>query len=182
MTKPLMLIGPAAPTKQQMLDQTVEGLDRILPKMNSKWGRQQLRQALRDAVRGGTLSRLQVINAAEAGFAEADLALREEFVEIRERGEQVPLSLGGYMQRAVLRAPGGRGRGNELLEDFARNMAVCILVIFVRVSWKQTRGRAFDIVSEALGKRRITLSARRVENIFNGLKHVAKLLAGQIPA
>jgi len=183
MTKPGMeLIRPSAPTRQQMVDQTVEGLDHILPKMASEWGRQQTRQALRNAIREGTLSRLQVIRAADAGFGEADLALREEFVEIRERGEQVPLSLDGYMQKAALRVPGGHARGNELLDDLSRNLAICALVLFVRLSWNQTRRRAFAIVSEALGKRHVNLTPRRVENIFNGLGRIAQLLAGLIPS
>ena len=178
----LVLIRPAAPTNQQMIDQTVVALDLMLPKMTSEYGRQKTRQALRDAIQKGTLSRLQVIRAADAGVGEADLALREEFVEIRERGEQVPLSLDGYMQKAALRAPGGHARGNELLDDFARNMAIGILVLFVRASWNQTRRRAFIIASEALAKRHTNLTPRRVENIFNGLNRIAEHLAGLIPS
>jgi hypothetical protein len=183
MTKSSLIpVTITSPTQQQIVDMTVGYLDRLLPKMNSEWFRQQFRQALRNAIRQEALSIVQVIKAADAGFGEADRALREEFWALRERREAVPLSLDGYMQKVAMNAPGKpRGRGNDLLDDSGRNLAIYVLVLWVRVNWSQKRGPAFAIVKEALGKRDIVMTARTVENIFNGIVRLAKLLDGLIP-
>jgi hypothetical protein len=178
------LILPTKLSKRELVELTVERLDVGLPRMTSEWGREQVRISLRRAIRDGTLSLIQVIKAADTGFSEADRALREEWIEREEDHEPVPDLLRDYMKRraAAEFAPKPRPRGNELLDDFARNLAICALVHIVREYWHQTRRMAFVVVSEALGRRQINLSPRRVENIFNDLGGLAARIARFIPS
>lgn len=185
---------PPALTTEEMIAAVASWIDRIADKMSPSWRDEHLRKTVRECIRTGTLSRLQVIKAAER-YHEIDMALREMIAEELDDLDGLPelerTSLRAYLQRAVLRAPTSDPRGYHA-SPYNRDIAICVLMSLAMICWPQlkfSRGEgskkpsASLIVAEALTRRGIGgLTHGRVAKIYSEFGNIAKRMSGLIPA
>src|SRR5262245_49225123 len=80
-------------------------IGRIAEKLTTGAARQALRMHIRDLLSQGTISTAKVIEAAQAGHAEADWALRELIADKVNHDDPLPALLKGYNVQALLHAP-----------------------------------------------------------------------------
>jgi hypothetical protein len=171
---------PATLFEAEAVDTIVGWYDRVSDLMTSEEGRLRLRASLLEKLQAGTISRMGVIAAADAGDQDAVEVLR--ILEIEYMGhwgksEPPPPDLIAYFQRASLRTtggPSGRNTGNY----WKRDLGIAIIVQMTmgrwhvpriikrgRVSKNPERLSACYLVSVALGRRGINISERGVEDI-----------------
>jgi hypothetical protein len=163
----------------------------VYQQLSSDWSRQWLEITLRKYLRGGLISVIKVVEAADAGDEIADAALREvggELVEAALRdaervGRPGDLQIIAYFQRAAQRAPHGRRRGKHHWSDhWSRNLIICMLIHLASNEFgiKPTRNRestragrnpsGCSLVTAGLARNGVHLKERSIQqNIWLGL-------------
>jgi hypothetical protein len=180
---------PATVIEAEAVNTVADWIDRVAAALTSETARLVLRKHIRDMLRQGAISTMQVIEAAEAGHEDADIALRELLVEMSDRGEIPGAALRHYGQKALLRAPVTYPPGRNLADTWLRDIGIAVLVTLAVERWQMpaTRNRASNrpsacsMVSEALGRRGHNIGERRVEKIFGTRCQIAQKLSASIP-
>jgi hypothetical protein len=176
---------PALVDEQQAIATVTQWVASVQEKMTTQASREWLETTLRHFLLTNLIDRMKVIEAADAGDEIADAALGYVFHSMMDRGETPPASMIAYEARARLRGPIKRGRGaHTWFDNWQRDIGVACLVFMTVAGFglKPTRNReqrrrgqpsASSLVAAALGRARINIAEKRVENIWGGL-------AGQI--
>ena len=167
-------------------NQAIEIMSREVAKiersMTADYSRTWLEEMLCDHLRRGLIETLQVIGWADDGDEIADAALRRVYAETCDRGEEPPVTLKAYGIKAVMRGPVLRGRGRNMwFDNWRRDVGIAVLVFLTRrgLGLAPTRNReqrrrqqpsACSIVAAALGRARINVTEKRVENIWGKLQ------------
>ena len=84
---------PATIDEAEAVETISRWIDVIAVGLTSDTSHSLVRDAIRDILRKGTIPLMRVIAAAEAGYRDADLALREEAAECINRREEMPTEL-----------------------------------------------------------------------------------------
>ena len=170
-------------------------IDVIAEGLKSDTSHALVRDAIRDALRKGTIPLMRVIAAAEAD-RDADLALREEAAECIDRREEMPTELANYAQLALTRPLVNYRSGRNLVNTWTRDHGIYFLVSQTRSRWNVPVSRnhsrkpsakeplsACYLVARALNKRGYLIQERQIERIFGdfGSAKTAKRLSASIP-
>jgi hypothetical protein len=159
-------------------------------KMTATASREWLEATLRDFLHQGLIETLKVIESAEAGDEIAHAALCRVCAEMLDRGEIPPAALRVYAEKALLSGPVTRSAGRSEHDNWRRDIGIACLVYLAmkRFGLRPTRNReqrrrqqssASSVVALALGRRRINITEKRVENIWGGLRgQVAAFVIG----
>jgi len=152
--------------------------------LSTQFSREWLERTLRQYLRGGLITVIKVVEAADAGDEIADMALREVGAELLEQpsGRTGDFQIIAYLQRAALRAPHKRGRGAQWYDDWSRNFGICLLIelackefgISPTRNRESTRAKrnpsGCSLVAAALKRNGIHLDERSLQqNIWFGL-------------
>ena len=162
-------------------------MDLIGAAMTSEASRAIVRKNICDRLRAGTLDIAWVIEAADAGHQDADLALRDYAATFADRGQwdELPVQVQGWAVRALLRAPVTYPRGKNVIDVLTRNIGIAVMVDLAVQRWSlaPTRGRSTEKPSAAyfvalvLCKRGIKLKEQQVARIYRDHKTLAARLA-----
>jgi hypothetical protein len=167
---------PVPVDEAAMVDAVSDWIGVIEDKVTTAASREWLESTLRDFLRQGLIETLKVIEAAEAGDEIAHAALCRVCAEMLDRGEMPPAALRAYGERALVRGPVTRSSGRSEHDNWRRDIGIACLVYLAkeRFGLSYTRNReqrrrrqpsACSIVALALGRRRINVTEKRVENI-----------------
>jgi hypothetical protein len=152
--------------------------------LSKEWSRQWLEVTLRQYLRGGLITVIKVVEAADKGDEIADAALREVGAELLElpSGRPGDIQIIAYLQRAAQRAPHKRKRGRQWYDQWSRDLAICLLIQLACKEFgvRPTRNRASvsakrkpsgcSLVTAALARNKIDLDERSIQqNIWLGL-------------
>ena len=151
--------------------------ERIAAPRILKW----LELKMHDQLRTGLLGELQVIEWAERGDVIADAALRMMYAEMRNHHEEPSVLVEAYIIKTIVRGAATRGRGHFWFDNWGRDIGITVLVYLTAETFSlhPTRNReqrrhrqasACSIVAEALGRRRINIREKTVENIWARLQ------------
>jgi hypothetical protein len=162
-------------------------------RLRKEWSREWLETTLRRHLRGGLITVVKVVEAADQGDEIADGALREVGAELLEahllgRPSWRPgdLQILAYYQRTSLRAPYKRGRGQQWYDDWARNLMICLLIELACKEFgiKPTRNResrrtsreasGCSLVAAGLARNKISLKETTVQ------RHIWLSLPGEL--
>ena len=137
---------------------------------------------------------MRVIATAEAGYRDADLALREEAAECINR--EMPTELANYARRALMRPPVRYPRGRNLVDTWTRDHGIYFLVLQTHSRWNVPVSRSHSrkrsakeplsacyLVALALNKGGYSIQERQVERIVGDFASAktAKRLSASIP-
>jgi len=137
--------------------------------------REFVRHVMRRAALLHPLHMMTLIDFARAGEPDADIVLRTLAIEIVDRGEPLPTTLGAYIMETIrgrVRQRPARKRKNNLLRD------ILIVAIIDEVSSRfglmptgrsPQRRSACSIVAEALHEAHMQLGYKDIESIWNRL-------------
>ncbi len=144
--------------------------------LNKEFSREWLETTLRRYLRGGLITVIKVVEAADACDDIADAALREVGAELLERpsGRTGDFQIIAYLQRAAQRAPHKRKRGIQWYDEWYRNLVICLLVHLACKEFgiSPTRGResrrerepsGCSLVAAALARNRIRLKEATIQ-------------------
>ena len=191
-----MSVLPATIDKAEAVETISRWIDVIAVGLTSDTSHSLVRDAIRDILRKGTIPLMRVIAAAEAGYRDADLALREEAAECINRREEMPTELANYAQRALMRPLVSYRRGRDLVDTWTRDHGIYFLVSQTRSRWNVPVSRnhsrkpsakeplsACYLVARALNKRGYLIQERQIERIFGDFARAktAKRLSASIP-
>ncbi len=122
---------PSRETKEQMIATVTGWVDGIADRLTVEAGRLPLRNAIRSAVRDGTLPTLAVIKAAER-YREVDIALRELIAEGLDQDDGMPelsrTSLRSFQQQAILRDITVDPKGQTAVHNWHRDIGIAALM------------------------------------------------------
>jgi hypothetical protein len=160
--------------------------------MTAEASRAHIRQDICDRLQAGTLDVAWVIDAANAGHQDADLAVRAYAATFADQGrwEQLPRQVQGYMVGAMLRAPTTYPRGKNFLDTYTRDVGIAVMVDVAATRWalQPTRGRSTEepsaayFVSHVLRKRGHRLKEQQVNRIHHERNKLAARLAASMRA
>ena len=191
-----MSVLPATIDKAEAVETISRWIDVIAVGLTSDTSHSLVRDAIRDILRKGTIPLMRVIAAAEAGYRDADLALREEAAECINRREEMPTELANYAQRALMRPLVSYRRGRDLVDTWTRDHGIYFLVSQTHSRWNVPVSRSHSrkpnakeplsacyLVVLALNKRGYLIQERQVERIFGDFvsAKTAKRLSASIP-
>ena len=186
---------PATIEEAEAVETISRWIDVIAEGLKSDTSHALVRDAIRDALRKGTIPLMRVIAAAEAD-RDADLALREEAAECIDRREEMPTELANYAQLALTRPLVNYRSGRNLVNTWTRDHGIYFLVSQTRSRWNVPVSRnhsrkpsakeplsACYLVARALNKRGYLIQERQIERIFGdfGSAKTAKRLSASIP-
>jgi hypothetical protein len=181
---------PALVDETAMVAAVSDWIAVVEQKMTATASREWLESTLRDFLRQGLIETLRVIEAAEAGDEIAHAALCRVCAEMLDQGKMPPAALRAYGERALVRGPVTRSAGRSEHDNWRRDIGVACLVYLARERFglspsrnREQRRRcqpsACSIVALALGRRRINITEKRIENIWAGLRgQVAAFVIG----
>jgi hypothetical protein len=168
-------------------------IDLVAQLLTSDAARLVLRNHIRERLRQGTIPRMQVIAAAEAGHQDADLALRELAAEHISRREEMPTELANYVQRALLMPPATYPPGRNLADTWLRDIGIAVMVDLAAARWGVLVSRSHHrkpgskrlsacyLVSAALNRAGHAVRERQVERIHASHGRLAQRLSASIP-
>jgi hypothetical protein len=162
-------------SKEQMITTVAGWIDKVAVMLTSEAGRLRMRRDIRERLDGGTIETMHVIAAAEAGHADADLALRELIAVKLDRREELSVALANYAQRALVMPVVTYPPGRNIADTWMRDVAIAVMVSLVVVQWglPPTRNAASGlpsaswIVAKSLARRGFKkLGHRQVGRIY----------------
>ena len=103
-------------------------VDRVAELLTAETARLTLRNHIREMLRQGTIPTMQVIAAARAGHADADLALRQLGVEMLDAGVMPDAALRAYLLEALIQPPVTYPPGRNLADTWMRDVGIALLV------------------------------------------------------
>ena len=158
--------------------------------MTSDAGRRIVREDICKRLQAGTLETAWVIEAANAGHQDADLALRAYAATFADQGRwnELPAQVQGYAVGALLRAPTTYPRGKNFVDTWTRDLGVAVMVDLAAKRWAlpPTRSRSTEapsasyFVSLMLRARGVGLREQQVSRIYSGHNRVAARLAASV--
>ena len=123
---------PATLVEAEAVDIIAHWIDLVAEMLTTEASRLALRKHIRERLAQGTIPTMQVIVAARAGHEEADRALRELAAEKLDRGELLPAALRAYVQEALLMPPVTYPQGQNIVDNWTRDVGIAVLVAFTR--------------------------------------------------
>ena len=166
---------PASLSESDMIDTVTRWFDLASVMMNTDNSRLAVQAWLKALIRQGTIPAVRVIEWANGGVADADIALRQIAAEMLDRGETPPTTIAGYAAQALNKPQVARRKGGDVADNWLRDCCIAVLVSLAVERWHphlpMSRNRASkspsacSVVSAALIKRRINIGERRVEKI-----------------
>jgi hypothetical protein len=187
---------PATIDEAEAVETISRLIDVIAAGLRSDTSRLLVHDAIRDSLRKGTIALMRVIAAAEAGYPDADLALRAEAAECINRREEMPTELANYAQRALMRPLVSYRRGRNVVDTWTRDHGIYVLVLQTHSRWNVSVSRSHSrkpnakeplsacyLVALALNKRGYLIQERQIERIFSDFvsTKTAKRLSASIP-
>jgi hypothetical protein len=176
---------PATISEAEMIDTVAHWFDLFTKLLTTESSRLYTQIWLKRLVRQGTIPTVRVIQWANEGHADADIALRQVVAEMLDQSERPPATIAGYAAQALNRQPVTRRRGGDAADNLLRNQVIAFCVAKAIEFWhphlpmSRHRGSkspsACSVTSAALVKRRINIGEHRVEKIYRDL---ADLLPG----
>jgi hypothetical protein len=177
---------PATVDETAMVAAVTDWITVVEHMMTTTASREWLEATLREFLRQGLIETLKVIESAEAGDEIAHAALCRVCAEMLDQGEMPPAALRAYGERALVRGPVTRSAGRSEHDNWRRDIGIACLVYLAkeRFGLSPTRNReqrrrqqpsASSVVALALGRHRINVAEKRVENI-------SAALGGQVAA
>jgi hypothetical protein len=180
---------PAA-VENEIVGTLCQWYDRIAPLMTAEASRAIIRQDICDRLSAGTLDTAWVIEAAESGHQDADLALRAYAAAFIDQGRESELlaQVRAYVVRSLLRPPVTYPRGKNIIDVLTRNIAIAVMVDAAVARWSlpPTRGAetvepsAAYFVGLCLRKRGIKLKEQQVARIWREHNTLAARLAASM--
>lgn len=187
--RPEVPLGRAPATEvevEEVIETILALIDVVADALTAEQGHQMLREDILKNLKTGAVSRMKVIAAAEAGNAEADIALRELGAEYISRWcqhgdeqEPPPPEIAAFLQRAWFRPPASNPKGWNCADRWLRDITIANLVKISMDLWHLPKSRghtskyperslsASYLVSLALERSGIMLSEGRVARIFD---------------
>ena len=166
---------PASLSESDMTDTVAHWFDLATVMMNTDNSRLAVQAWLKTLIRQGTIPAVRVIEWANGGAADADIALRQVAAEMLDRGETPPTTIAGYAAQALNKPQVARRKGGDVADNWLRDRCIAVLVSLAIEHWHpylpMTRNRASkkpcacSVVSAALIRRGINIGERRVEKI-----------------
>jgi hypothetical protein len=160
--------------------------------MTAEASRALVRRDLVERLTRGTLDIAWVIEAANAGHRDAELALRAYAATFVDQGRlhELPRQIQGYAAGALLRDITAYPRGKNIIDVLSRNIAISVMVDAAAARWSlpPTRGRGTDepsaayFVGLAMRKRGIKLKEQQVNRIHKDHNKLAARLAASMSA
>jgi hypothetical protein len=158
--------------------------------MTAEVGRAIIRKDICDRLQAATIDVAWVIEAANAGHQDADLALRAYASTFADQGRwnDLPRQIQGYMVGAMLRPPTTYPRGKNIADTWTRDLGIAVMVDMAAARWSlpPTRGRSTEEPSAAyfvaivLRQRGIKLKEQQVNRIYNSHNKLAARLAASM--
>ena len=158
--------------------------------MTSDAGRRIVREDIGRGLAAGTLETAWVIEAANAGHQDADLALRVYAATYADQGRwnELPAQVQGYAVGALQRAPTTYPRGKNYIDTWTRDIGIAVMVKLAGARWAlpATRSRSTEapsasyFVSLMLRARGVGLREQQVSRIYSGHNRVAARLAASV--
>jgi hypothetical protein len=155
--------------------------------MTSESSRAIVRQDICNRLQAGTLDTAWVIEAAEGGHQDADLALRAFAATFIDQGRERELlaQVRAYVVRSLLRPPVTYPRGKNVVDVLTRNLGIAVMVDAAAARWSlpPTRGTetaepsAAYFVGLCLRKRGLKLKEQQVGRIWRDHRKMAAQLA-----
>jgi len=158
--------------------------------MTAEASRAIVRQDIIERLTRGTLDTAWVIQAAEGGHQDADLALRAYAATFIDQGRESELlaQVRAYVVRSLLRPPVAYPRGKNIIDVLTRNIGIAVMVQAAAERWSlsPTRGAetaepsAAYFVALCLRKRGIKLKEQQVARIWREHNKLAARLAASM--
>jgi hypothetical protein len=167
-------------------------LDLIAAAMTNEGGRLVMRnEFLRQLQASGaaTLPTDIIMEAAEAGNAAADVALRAFIADCVNHGVEMSAQLRAYNVRALLRPPVHYPRGSsDTADTWTRDIGLCVLIDLTAQRWQllPTRGRttpepaAAYFVGKAVARRGFKLKEQQLTRIYRRRGELAARIAASL--
>ena len=159
------------------LERLVEMVLVLSDRINSRAGRERIRQAVKEHALSGPRGEAEALAAAQTWF-DGDWALRELMVECRQAGKPLSTALAAYYDAAMFRpvTPAGEGKRDAFLDTVMRDLAICLLVPWIGALWpglKFTRSpatkhreSACSLLAEAMTRAGFPLSEGQIQKIY----------------
>ena len=170
------MILPAALSETDMIDTVAHWFDLASVMLKAENSHLALQAWIKVLIRQGTIPAVRVIQWANDGVADADIALRQVAAEMLDRGQTPPATIAGYAASALNKPPIARRKGGDAADNWLRDLCIAVLVSPAVERWHphlpMSRNRASkspsscSVVSAVLIKRRINIGERRVEKIY----------------
>jgi hypothetical protein len=180
---------PLLSFEEYAISRTAVAVSIVRDRLNKEWGREWLETMLRQRLREGELTIAEkAVEAAHGGDEIADAALREVGAELQmvlvQRRDLEPghLQIIAYFQSAGKRTPLKRKRGRAWIDEWYRNIVICVLIELTcresgvsptrnRESRRSERSSSgISIVVAALARNQIHIKERTVqETLWFGL-------------
>jgi hypothetical protein len=141
------------------------------------------------ATDAATLPTDLIIEAAEAGNAAADAALRVYIADRVNHSRELTAQLAAFNVKALLRPPVNYPRGgSDTVDSWTRDIAICVLIDVTAQRWQldKTRNRtttkpsAAHFVSLALRRRGSKLKESWLNRVYWGRKKLADRIAASL--
>jgi hypothetical protein len=179
---------PAIFSEAEVINEVSTWIETIQEKMTAPYSREWLEAALCDLLRRDAIDELRIIKAADDGDEIADAALRRIYAELCDRDEKPTVTLRAYGIKAIQRGPVKRRRGHLWYDNWRRDFGIVVLVYLTirrfglapthnREQKRRQQPSACSVVAAALGRHRINITEKTVENLWGALQgHVAAYL------
>ena len=148
-------------------------IDPVREWLTSEKGRQVMRERILLLLQSGAIGTMTVIEAARAGHADADQALRAHYIELTDAGEKPGAALQAYCNEILLRGPVTYPRGHNPVDYWTRDIMIFVLVekavVHYQPDLKATRNPASkrscacSLVAQALTKHGHRIGERQVK-------------------
>jgi hypothetical protein len=183
---------PATVIEAEAVDTIAHWVDLVGEWLTTEASRRVLRHNIRDRLlRQEAGQTMQVIDMAEGGHQDADLALRELAAEYISRHQELPTELANFVQRALLRPPITYPPGRNIADTWVRDIGIAVMVRRAMDQWnvpatrshysrRNRRRSACYLVAVALGNRGINIAERRVEKIHSTHVRLAERLSASM--
>jgi hypothetical protein len=158
--------------------------------MTAEASRAIVRHDIYNRLQAGTLDTAWVIQAAEGGHHDADLALRAYAATFIDQGRESELlaQVRAFVVRSLLRPPVTYPRGKNIIDVLTRNISIAVMVDAAAARWSlpATRGveteepSAAYFVGLCLRKRGIKLKEQQVARIWRDHHKLAARLAASM--
>jgi hypothetical protein len=165
----------------------------VKEKLTAESSRQFLEAGLVYLLRRDAVDELQIIKDADAGDEIADAALCKVYEQKVNHREEATIHLTSYVLKTLRRrGPMQRGRGGVWYDGWRRKYSILCLVFLTvrRFNLAPTRNReqrrrkqpsASSIVAAALGRHRINVTEKTVENLWGALQgHIGVYILNQL--
>jgi hypothetical protein len=162
--------------------------ERMQEHLTADASRRMLRAYIREQIKKGAVPTMRVVEAADNGDTDCDLALRELIAEMVNNDELPPVLLRAYLQKALFRPPAPYQPGRYFLDTWNRDIGISILVSMTAEMFNlpisrnraSKRHSACSLVAEVLPRNGHNVGERQVERIHRERNEIGAKLSASI--